>query len=95
MANATVYDLDIDGAALDKAWEHGITAEQLASLLDNLFVVRRNRKHRRAPYILIGRDHSGQCIAAPIEATDDPTTWRVVTAWYCKDNEAARLPRQL
>jgi hypothetical protein len=77
----------------DKYWDHGIVPEQIDDILANPHVIRRNRRNRRAPYMVVGVDRSGKCIAVPIEATYDPFIWRPVTAWYCKDSEAALLSR--
>jgi hypothetical protein len=71
-----------------------LTVEQVRQVLDNAFTVVPNRKNRRAMYLIIGRDLSGQCITIPIESTYDPILWRPVTAWHCKANEAAWLPPQ-
>jgi uncharacterized DUF497 family protein len=72
---------------------HGIRPEQVDQILDEAFIVARNRKQRRAAYLVIGRDWGGACIAVPTEPTNDPTVWRPVTAWPCKAAEAARLDR--
>ncbi len=85
------FEIDEENAA--KFAEHGLTEDQVLHVLDDAITVRRNRAGRRAQYLVIGRDHSGQCIAIPIEATDDPIVWRPVTAWHCKASEWARLPR--
>jgi hypothetical protein len=61
-------------------------------VLDHSFRVQKNRKERRAAYLVIGRDNQNQCLAIPIEPTYDPKIWRPVTAWYCKPSEWARLP---
>jgi hypothetical protein len=55
----------------------------------------RNRKGRRAPYLVIGEDHGGACIAIPIEPTYDEAIWRPVTAWPCKAHERSRLKTSL
>jgi hypothetical protein len=86
-----VADLDILDRAIDKMWEHRIIPEQLFAVLRNSPIVIHNRKSRTASHILLGFDHQGQCIAAPIVPTDDPLIWRPITAWYCKPSEAAIL----
>lgn len=92
MSTVDVAAFDHDDENEDKFWNHGITPNQVDSLLDRPFTTLRNRSDRRASYLLIGRDFSGRCIAVPLEATHDRLIWRPVTARYCKDNEAARLP---
>lgn len=72
---------------------HGLDVEDLDDVLDARFVVVRNRRARRAPYLVIGRNRAGRCIAIPIEPTTGTGIWRPVTAWPCKPSERARLPR--
>jgi hypothetical protein len=67
--------------------------ERVLEVLGHPFAVKRNRKERRAPYLVIGRDDRGECIAIPIEPTHDPKVWRPVTAWYCKTAEWGFLPQ--
>jgi hypothetical protein len=88
-----IADFAISQRAAAKMWDHRISVDQLYDVLDNPYVVDRNRANRRAPYILIGRDNQGRCPAAPIVPTDDPLIWRPITAWYCKPSEAAKLGR--
>jgi hypothetical protein len=76
---------------MDKMWRHGITTDQADAVLLGRSVIIRNRPDRAAPYMLIGRDDQGRCLTIPIVPTDDPLVWRVVTAWYCKPSEAAKL----
>jgi hypothetical protein len=70
---------------------HGIATGRLDQALNNRYVIRRNRAQRRAPFMFIGRDIDGDCIAAPIEETAAPGIWRPVTAWHCKPWEWSRL----
>jgi hypothetical protein len=86
-----VFDFEIDDDNRDKFASHGLTGEQVDEVLGNRFVVVRNRRGRRAPYLLIGRDNGGRCITIPIEPTTDPVVWRPVTAWPCKLSEEVRL----
>src|SRR5262245_36089913 len=91
MAQNRIAFLIITNHVADKLWSHGIVAEQLRSVLFGRHVIGRNRTGRAAPYLLIGRDEQGRCLTAPIIPTDDPLGWRVVTAWYCKPDEEAKL----
>jgi hypothetical protein len=75
----------------DKIWNDGIVPGQLYAVLDGFRTVLRKRKDRAAPYILLGTDEQGRCLAIPIVPTDDPYVWRPVTAWYCKPGEEVRL----
>ncbi|HUG16860.1 MAG TPA: hypothetical protein VMM78_17770 [Thermomicrobiales bacterium] len=93
LSTVTVEALDLDDENEEKFWSHGIMPRQVDAVLNRPFSVLPNRKNRRAPYILIGVDSSGRCIAIPIEPTHDPVIWRPITAWYCKGSEYALLPR--
>jgi hypothetical protein len=78
--------------ALDKMAVHGVTEEQLEQTLSNAYRVIPNRASQPAPYLFIGQDHGGACIAVPLFPTEEPTVWVPVTAWYCKAYEWAQLP---
>jgi hypothetical protein len=83
--------LQITRTAEEKLWSHGIERDQVAAVPEGRTVLARNRKGRAASHILIGRDAQGRCLAIPVRPTDDPTVWRVITAWPCKRSEAAKL----
>jgi uncharacterized DUF497 family protein len=89
-----VVDFEVDDHNAAKFAVHGIREEQVFAVLERPFAVIRNRAERATEYLLIGRDRSGQCIAIPLLPTNDPTVWRPVTAWHCKRQERARLPRE-
>jgi hypothetical protein len=86
-----VRDFLIDDDNDEKFAAHGLSARRVLDVLEDEHVIVRNRKRRRAMYLLIGRDRGGACIAVPIEPTHEPTLWRPVTAWPCKEHERARL----
>ena len=94
MARVAVAEFLWDDDNEDKVAQHRLTPWQVDEVLDGVYRLDPNRTSRRAPYLLIGRDYSGQCIAVPIEPTDEPTVWRPVTAWRCKRSEWARLAQQ-
>lgn len=91
MARVTIREFTINERAADKFWVHGLTRRQVEEVLLNRFVVTINRKDRAAQYLAIGRDNNGRCITIPVVATDEPSVWRPITAWYCKPGEAAKL----
>jgi hypothetical protein len=93
MAQIDVALFQYSDATTEKFWYHGIRTEQMDAVLGNFWIVIHNRKGRAAPYVLIGRDDQGHCLAIPIAPTDDPVVWRPITAWYCKPSEVARLRR--
>ena len=91
MARIEIAKFQISDTVAEKFGDHGISTDQVESVLDNRWVTTRNRAGRAAPYILLGRDGQGRCLAIPIVPTDDRLVWRPVTAWYCKPSEAAKL----
>ena len=91
MPRIEIAELFILDAAIDNLWSHGIVPEQVHAILFGHVVVTRNRPNRAAPFILIGRDEQGRCLAIPVAPTHDRLIWRVITAWYCKPSEAAKL----
>lgn len=91
MSSPAIMDFLFDDDNEEEMAAHGLTSDTISQLLDGPKVLLRNRKGRRAQYLVIGRDKGGRCIAVPVEPTHDPTLWRPVTAWLCKDNERARL----
>lgn len=92
---ADVYGFLFDEANEDKMSSHGITARQLTQMLENDYVVSKNRKTGTAPYLLIGYDDGGKCIAAPIMPTLEYGIWRPITAWPCKASEQTSLDKQV
>jgi hypothetical protein len=91
VARIEIAQLTIADHIIDKLWAHGIVSDQVHAVLLGYTVITRNRAGRAAPYLLIGRDEQGRCLTTPIVPTDDPLVWRVITAWYCKPSEAAKL----
>lgn len=91
MSSPQVIDFLFDDENEEKIAAHGLTPEQLIQMLDAEYRIVPNRKRRRASHLVIGRDRGGACIAIPIERTHDPTLWRPVTAWLCKDSKWAKL----
>lgn len=91
MARIEIVGFDLTDTAEAKFWTHGIRPEQVEAVLDRRWSVIRNRPDRAAPFVLIGRDEQGRCLAIPIMPTNDRLIWRPITAWYCKSSEAAKL----
>lgn len=91
MARLEIAELNITTNVIDKLWTHGLRPIQVRSVLSRRWVAIRNRPDRAAPYLLIGRDDQGRCLTMPIVPTDDPLVWRVITGWYCKRSEVAKL----
>lgn len=93
MSPIAVDEFLIDDENEEKFWRHGLTVAQVNEVLDHPRRIGRNRRGRRASYLVIGRDERGQCIAVPIEPTYESNVWRPVTAWPCKPGEWALLPQ--
>jgi hypothetical protein len=89
-----ITDFDITDRAEAKFWAHGIDTAQVLAVLDHPWTVIRNRPNRVAPYVFLGLDYQGRCLAIPIVPTDDPLIWRPITAWYCKPSEIAKLKQR-
>jgi hypothetical protein len=91
MARIEIVEFEFTDLAIDKLWGHRIDPEQLYAVLAKRHVITRNRPGRAAPHVLIDRDEQGRCLAIPVAPTHDRLIWRVITAWYCKPSEAAKL----
>jgi hypothetical protein len=94
MPQPVVAELFIPDPTIDKLWSHGIVPEQVHAVLARERVIVRNRSGRAAPFVLLGFDEQGRCLAIPIAPTHDRWVWRVITAWYCKSGEEARLGKR-
>ena len=92
MPSPLIRGLVFDDENEDKMWVHGISIDSANQVLEHPFNVVRNRKERRADFMIIGMDRQGRCIALPIEPTNDPELWRPITAWFCKKPEWVLCP---
>lgn len=86
-----VHSFVFDSANEDKITAHGLTPAKVMEVLERRHLVVRNRRERRAAYLLVGKDRSGSCISVPIEPMPQQGVWRPVTAWPCKIHELRRL----
>ena len=86
-----IEEFDLPEWSIEKLWRHRIDPKQLYAVIAGRHIVTRNRPGRTAPYVLIGRDDQGRCLAIPVVPTDDPLIWRPITDWYCKPGEVAKL----
>jgi len=98
MSSPVVEGFLFDEVNEEKFSMHGLSYRPVLQILDDEchgeYHMVRNRRRRRGLYLLIGRDHGGQRIAVPIEPTHDPTVWRPITAWPCKQSELRQLERE-
>lgn len=91
MSTPWISAFQIDDDNEDKFAAHGLAAKQVLQILENDHVIFPNRRRRRGLYLVIGHDNGGACIAVPVEPTHDPSVWRPITAWPCKQSERAKL----
>lgn len=91
MARVRILALLFTDEVKDKLRSHGLTPDQAQSILLGPVVLKRNRAGRTAPFVLLGRDEQGRCLAIPVVPSPDPIKWWAITGWYCKPSEAAIL----
>jgi hypothetical protein len=91
MSMPDVADFVFDDENEDKIAAHRLTQRRVLQVLENAHIIVPNRRGRRAPFLIVGRDNGGACISIPIEPTNYPLAWRPVTAWPSKENERQRL----
>ncbi len=72
---------------------HGVTIGEVNQIVENRHIVVRNRRHRRAPLLLIGRTHGGRVLSVPIEKTAEPDVWRPVTAFPATEAQTSLLAK--
>jgi uncharacterized DUF497 family protein len=84
----SIAELLITEAALDKLGMRGISVDEAQQLVDNRYVILRNRRRggtaaypRRARRLLIGRTDGGRSLTLVVERTVDPTTWLIISGW--------------
>lgn len=89
MSRLEIYEFAFDDVNIEEFARHGIRWEQVDQVLDNPFATQRNRKQRRATYLVIGMDNGRRYLSVPIEPTHESTLWRPVTAYPSKYSEIA------
>ena len=92
MSSSEIYEFAFDDINIEEVDRHGIRWEQVDQVLDNQFVTQRNRRQRRATYLVIGIDNGGRYISVPIEPTHLATLWRPVTSLSIKVFRNRGLP---
>ncbi len=93
MSSPVVEGFLFDEVNEEKFSVHRLSYRRVLQILDSEYFLVRNRRRRRGLYLLVGRDHGGQCIAVPVP-THEPTVWRPITAWPCKESELIHLGRR-
>jgi hypothetical protein len=94
MSMPDAADFLFDDENENKIAAHRLTSRRVLQVLENKHIVVPNRRHRRASFLIVGRDNGGACISVPIERTRDPLVWRPVTAWFSKGSERQQLERR-
>ncbi|MDO8614993.1 MAG: hypothetical protein Q7T33_04570 [Dehalococcoidia bacterium] len=94
MSTPDIRSFLIDDTNERKFNRNHVYAHQVEQILENRHLVVPNRRNRRGAFLIIGLDHGGKCISVPVEATNDPTIWRPVTAWPSKGYEEAKLKQK-
>lgn len=80
-----VIDLQWDDDGEEHVAKHGLSVAEVAQVVANGYVIVKNRKARRAQYVMLGTTDGGRDLAVPIRRTRDLGTWRVVTAYDASD----------
>jgi uncharacterized DUF497 family protein len=75
--------------------QHGVTTREVEQLLSNPHVVARNRTHRRAQHLLIGRTDGGRVLTVALAKTHETGTWRPVTGFTATEAQQEVLTRAL
>jgi uncharacterized DUF497 family protein len=92
---AEVYDLEWDEVGEEHVAKHGLTVREVNQIIANPHVVVRNRKGRRADYLMIGSTHGGEIVTAALEKTRGAGTWRVATAYPATDAQQQVFKREV
>jgi uncharacterized DUF497 family protein len=74
--------------------DHGLTVREVNQVVANFHIVVRNRKHRRAQHLMIGRTHGGRVLVVALSKTRVKTTWRPVTAHMANESQKRELANQ-
>jgi uncharacterized DUF497 family protein len=85
----TVNELLATETAVDKLGARNISIEEAHQLLRNASVTVRNPHHHSQGKrrLLVGRTDGGRTLTLVIEATNDPTTWLIITGWDATPRE--------
>ncbi len=94
MSSPSIEAFYIDDLNEFKICSHGLSIRQIIQVLENIYVIVPNRKHRKGLYLVIGKDNGGTCIAIPVEPTTDEKVWRPITGWPCKQSERTLLEKR-
>ena len=83
-----VSELLLTLAAIDKLGARSISVSEVRELPWNGPAALRNPSAGPADRrLLLGRTNGGRCLTLVIEATEEPTTWLVITGWESSARE--------
>ena len=90
-----VHNLEWDEAGEEHVAKHGLTVREVNQIVANPHVVVRNRKDRRAHYLMIGSTHGGEIVTVALQKTREAGTWRVATAYPATDAQQQVFKRDV
>lgn len=79
-----------DEKNVEEIAEHGITTDQVASVLEGKPRFFRNKRGRAATHVMIGPDNNGMMLTVPIMPTHIYGLWQPVTAWRSTSGQITR-----
>jgi uncharacterized DUF497 family protein len=74
--------------------KHGVTPREVNQMVENPHLLVRNRKHKRARLLMIGRTHGGRALCVPLAKTPEDHVWRPVTAFAASEAQTKLLDRK-
>jgi hypothetical protein len=95
-----ISELLAPDAAAEKLSVHGISVREAQQLPRNNHVTlpntgrqRRSRRRLYARRVVVGRTNGGRTLTLIVEATNDPTTWLIVTGWTATSDERSKMSK--
>lgn len=83
-----ISELLLTLAAIDKLGARSISVSEIREVPWNGPVMIRNpAAHTTDRRLLLGKTNGGRCLTLVIEATDEPTTWLVISGWESSTRE--------
>lgn len=76
-----VRQLEWDERTEDHVARHSLTVHEVNQVVVNGHVLVRNRRTRRAEYLMIGTTHGGRVVTVALRKTREDGVWRVATAY--------------
>jgi uncharacterized DUF497 family protein len=86
-----IAELEFDDYNEDKLSAHGVTAQEVVQLLENMFTVRLNKRSGIGERQLIGRTNGGRVLTVVLAPTAVADRWRPITGWDSTSSERRAL----